>query len=128
MPVFSRKTRICFAVAPSDMVNPTGVKAPLQYVRTRMRKFGTGPRLTALDPLASILLAPPKVHKSLRMARQQQAKLWELRASVSLAPLRRDQGRHAEARELLAPVYRWFTEGFDTPDLKEATTLLDGLG
>ncbi|HMD62613.1 MAG TPA: AAA family ATPase [Stellaceae bacterium] len=58
--------------------------------------------------------------KALSIAEEQQAKLWELRAAVSLARLRRDQGRHAEARDLLAPVYGWFTEGFDTPDLKEA--------
>jgi predicted ATPase len=65
--------------------------------------------------------------KALSIAQQQEAKLWELRAAVSLARLRRDQGRHAEARDLLAPVYRWFTEGFDTPDLKEAKALLDDL-
>jgi predicted ATPase len=65
--------------------------------------------------------------KALRIAREQRAKLWELRAAVSLARLRRDQGRCAEARELLAPVYGWFTEGFDTPDLKEAKALLDEL-
>jgi predicted ATPase len=50
-----------------------------------------------------------------------------LRAAVSLARLRRDQGRRAEARNLLAPVYGWFTEGFGTPDLKEAKALLDEL-
>jgi predicted ATPase len=61
------------------------------------------------------------------VARVQSAKLWELRASTSLARLRRDQGRHAEARDLLAPVYGWFTEGFDTPDLKQAKALLDEL-
>ena len=63
-------------------------------------------------------------HKALSTAGEQEAKLWELRAAASLAQLRRDQGRHAEARELLAPIYGWFTEGFDTPDLKEAKTLL----
>jgi predicted ATPase len=47
---------------------------------------------------------------------------------VSLAQLRRDQGRHADARDLLAPVYGWFSEGFDTPDLKEAKALLDEFG
>jgi class 3 adenylate cyclase/predicted ATPase len=66
--------------------------------------------------------------KALSIAEEQEAKLWELRAAVSLARLRRDQGRHAEARDLLAPVYSWFTEGFATPDLKDAKTLLDELG
>jgi predicted ATPase len=65
--------------------------------------------------------------KALSIAREQEAKLWELRAAASLARLRRDQGRHAEARDLLAPVYGWFTEGFDTPDLKEARALLEAL-
>ena len=58
---------------------------------------------------------------------EQEAKLWELRAAVSLARLWHDQGRRAEARDLLAPVYGWFTEGFDTADLKEAKALLDEL-
>ena len=65
--------------------------------------------------------------KALSIAREQEAKLWELRASMSLARLWRDQGRRAEARDFLAPVYGWFTEGFDTPDLREAKALLDGL-
>jgi predicted ATPase len=65
--------------------------------------------------------------KALSIGREQEAKLWELRAAVSLAQLRRDQDRRAEARDLLAPVYGWFTEGFDTPDLKEAKALLDSL-
>jgi predicted ATPase len=65
--------------------------------------------------------------EALSIAREQEAKLWELRAAVSLARLRRDQGRRAEAHDLLAPVYDWFTEGFDTADLKEAKTLLDEL-
>jgi predicted ATPase len=61
------------------------------------------------------------------VARQQEAKFWELRASVHLARLWRDQGKSKEARDLLAPVYGWFTEGFDTLDLKEAKALLDKL-
>jgi predicted ATPase len=65
--------------------------------------------------------------KALSIAEEQEAKLWELRAAASLARLHRDQGRHAEARGVLAPVYGWFTEGFDTPDLKEAKALLDEL-
>jgi predicted ATPase len=65
--------------------------------------------------------------KALSIAEEQEAKLWELRAAASLARLRRDQGRRAEARELIAPVYGWFTEGFATQDLKEAKALLDEL-
>jgi predicted ATPase len=65
--------------------------------------------------------------KALKIAGEQGAKLWELRAATSLARLRRDQGRHAEARDLLAPIYDWFTEGFGTPDLKEAKALLGEL-
>ncbi len=62
--------------------------------------------------------------KALSIAQEQEAKLWELRTALSLARLRRDQGRRDEARDLLAPVYGWFTEGFDTPDLKEAKALV----
>jgi predicted ATPase len=72
--------------------------------------------------------AAEKLYRNaLSIAVEQEAKLWELRAVVSLARLRRDQGRHAEARDLLAPVYGWFTEGFDTADLKDAKALLDEL-
>ena len=59
------------------------------------------------------------------MALTQKARSLELRAATSLARLRREQGRRAEARELLAPIYGWFTEGFDTADLKEAKAQLD---
>jgi len=65
--------------------------------------------------------------KAMSVAEEQEAKLWKLRAAVSLARLRLDQHRHAEARDLLAPVYDWFTEGFDTPDLREARAVLDEL-
>jgi predicted ATPase len=65
--------------------------------------------------------------RALAVGRQQQAKSWELRAAVSLSRLWRDQGKVSEARELLAPVYGWFTEGFDTRDLKEAKALLEEL-
>jgi predicted ATPase len=64
---------------------------------------------------------------ALSVARQQQAKSWELRAAMSVARLWRDQGKVQQARELLAPVYGWFTEGFDTRDLKEAKALLEEL-
>jgi predicted ATPase len=65
--------------------------------------------------------------RALAIARAQQAKSWELRAAMSMARLWRDQGKRDEARELLAPVYGWFTEGFDTLDLKQAKALLDEL-
>jgi predicted ATPase len=61
----------------------------------------------------------------LTVARQQKAKSWELCAAMSTARLWRDQGKRDEAHELVAPVYGWFTEGFDTLDLKEAKALLD---
>ena len=65
--------------------------------------------------------------RALAVARVQQAKSWELRAAMSMARLWRDQGKRDEARELLAAVYGWFTEGFNTPDLKQAKALLDEL-
>src|SRR5262249_10939123 len=65
--------------------------------------------------------------RALTVARAQQAKSWELRAATSMARMWRDQGKHQPARDLLAPVYGWFTEGFDTPDLKQAKVLLDAL-
>jgi len=66
-------------------------------------------------------------HQALEVAKRQSAKLWEIRAATSLARLWCDQGKRAEARDLLAPVYGWFTEGFDTPVLQEAKTLLEAL-
>ena len=65
--------------------------------------------------------------QALAVARRQQAKSWELRAAMSLSRLWQQQGKRAEAYELLAPIYGWFTEGFDTADLQEARALLDVL-
>jgi predicted ATPase len=65
--------------------------------------------------------------RAVSVARQQQAKSWELRAAMSLARLWRDQGKAQQSRELLAPVYGWFAEGFDTRDLKDAKALLGEL-
>jgi predicted ATPase len=65
--------------------------------------------------------------RALGIAEEQEAKLWELRGATSLARLWRDQGKRSEARDVLAPVYGWFNEGFDTPDLKAAKALLDEL-
>jgi predicted ATPase len=65
--------------------------------------------------------------RALAVARKQQAKSWELRGAMSMARLWREQGKRQQARNLLAPVYGWFTEGFETLDLKDAKTLLDEL-
>jgi predicted ATPase len=65
--------------------------------------------------------------RALSIAYEQQAHGWSLRAATSLARLWVEQGRRAEAHDLLAAVYGWFTEGFDTPDLKDAKALLEGL-
>ena len=65
--------------------------------------------------------------QALAIARRQQARSWELRAATSLGRLWQQQGKRVEARELLAPVYGWFTEGFDTLDLQEAKALLEAL-
>jgi predicted ATPase len=68
------------------------------------------------------------LEQALLVARKQHAKSYELRTATSLARLWGERGRRAEARELLAPVYGWFTEGFDTADLEDAKALLDSLG
>ena len=68
--------------------------------------------------------AEANFERALAVAREQHAKSWELRAAISLARLWRDQGKVQQARELLTPVYDWFTEGFDTRDLREAKALL----
>jgi predicted ATPase len=72
--------------------------------------------------------AEASFRKAINVAHHQSAKTWELRAAMSMARLWRDQGKRDEARNLLAPVYGWFTEGFDTLDLKEAKALLNELG
>jgi predicted ATPase len=83
--------------------------------------------IALMSPKRDVLKAESYFERALAVARQQQAKSWELRAAVSLARLWRDQGKPQQARELLAPVYEWFTEGFDTRDLKEAKALLEEL-
>jgi predicted ATPase len=83
--------------------------------------------IALLSPEPNTAKAQAYFDQALAVARAQQAKSWELRAAMSMARLWRDQGKREEARELLAPVYGWFTEGFDTLDLKEAKALLDQL-
>jgi predicted ATPase len=87
----------------------------------------TAGEITLKSPQPDAAKAEAYFERALAVARQQQAKSWELRASMSLARLWRDQGKMQQARELLAPVYGWFTEGFDTRDLKEAKALLEEL-
>ena len=83
--------------------------------------------ITLKSPQPDALKAESYFQQALVVTRQQQAKSWELRAAMSLARLWRAQGKVQQARELLAPVYGWFTEGFDTRDLKEAKALLEEL-
>jgi predicted ATPase len=89
--------------------------------------YRTAGELSLMSPKPDAAKAETYFQHSLAVARQQQAKSWELRASMSLARLWRDQGKLQQARELLAPIYGWFTEGFDTSDLKEAKVLLEEL-
>jgi tetratricopeptide (TPR) repeat protein len=81
----------------------------------------------ALVSLGRLEEGQSALERALRIARGQQAKAYELRAATSLARLWGEQGRRADARELLTPIYHWFSEGFDTADLKEAKMLLDQL-
>jgi predicted ATPase len=83
--------------------------------------------IALMSPEPDAARAEAYFERALVIARQQHAKSWELRASMSLARLWRDQSKVQQARELLAPVYGWFTEGFDTRDLKEAKALLEEL-
>jgi len=83
--------------------------------------------IALMSPEPDTAKAETYFNRALDIARKQQAKSWELRAAMSMARLWRDQGKREEARDLLAPVYGWFTEGFDTLDLKEAKVLLDEL-
>jgi class 3 adenylate cyclase/predicted ATPase len=83
--------------------------------------------IALLSPEPDVRRAEAYFERALAVARAQQAKSWELRAAMNMARLWRDQGKRNEAGGLLAPVYGWFTEGFDTPDLKEAAALLNAL-
>ena len=80
------------------------------------------------SPKFSKLILADDFDGALAVARQQQAKSWELRAAMSLSRLWQQQSKWDEARALLGPIYGWFTEGFDTADLQEAKALLEELG
>ena len=103
---------------------------------TLMRGAAAAAEETVADRSALLILdqqirdaaaAIERSKRALAVARTQQAKSWELRAAMSMARLWRDQGKPQQARELLGPVYGWFTEGFDTRDLKEAKALVHEL-
>lgn len=87
----------------------------------------TAGEIALMQPEPDAAKAEGYFERALAVSRQQQAKSWELRAAMSMARLWRDQDKIQQARELLAPVYGWFTEGFDTLDLKDAKALLDEL-
>ena len=105
----------------------------IEKVERSKEKWGEAEvhRIAGEIALKSLAPDPEKAEayfeRALTIACQQQAKSWELRAAMSMARLWRDQGKREEARELLAPVYGWFSEGFDTLDLKEAKALLEEL-
>jgi predicted ATPase len=92
-----------------------------EVLRTAGEIAGAGPSSDAVS-------AEAYLDRALAVARQQNAKFWELRAAMSMARLWRDQGKRSEARDLLAPILEWFNEGFDLPDLMEAKALLEELG
>jgi hypothetical protein len=95
--------------------------------RSKQRgKDGGRPRSIA-SPERDAAKTEEYFERALAVVRQKQAKSWELRAAMSMVRLWRDQGKRDEAHDLLAPVYGWFTEGFDTLDLKEAKALLNEL-
>jgi predicted ATPase len=83
--------------------------------------------IALMSPERDIAKAEACFERALAIARAQQEKSWELRAAIGMTRLRRDQGKRDEARDLLAPVYGWFAEGFDTLDLKQAKALFDEL-
>jgi hypothetical protein len=108
--------------------DPPGRGFFLYKFRANCPCFNIADEIALTSPEPDAAKAEAYFERALAVARQQQAKSWELRAAISLARLWRDQGKVSEARELLAPVYEWFTEGFDTRDLKEPNALLGELG
>ena len=105
------------AIAAIDNSNETWCEADLNRIAGEIARKSD----------ADALKAEKYFERAPAVARQQQAKSWELRAATSMARLWRDQGKVQQAHELLAPVYGWFTEGFDTRDLKEAKAPLEEL-
>ena len=113
-------------LGPAKEVAPIGAAIGREFSHALLAAVAGG-EIALASPNRDEAKAQMYFERALSVARQQQAKSWELRASMSLARLWRDQGKVQQARELLAPVYGWFTEGFDTRDLKDAKVLLEEL-
>ena len=129
----SRLAEVCGAAGePEDGLRL--IEEALEHIeRWRQRLFEA--ELLRLRGALSLLLpepdrsaAEPSLRRALVAARERGARMWELRAAADLARLWLGRGERAEARDLLGPIYGWFTEGFDTPDLREAKALIDKLG
>ncbi len=97
-----------------------------RWYEAELRRLNGELLLTGSDPRPAE--AEACLRQALDVARSQEAKLWELRTTVTLARLWQSRGKRQEARDLLAPVHDWFTEGFDTADLRDARALLGELG
>ena len=110
-----------------DALRTIGEAASEIEARWKAEVNRIGGEIALMSPERDARKAEKWVETALTVAREQQARSWELRAAISMARLWRDQGKPQQARELLTPVYGWFTEGFDTLDLKEAKALLDTL-
>ena len=107
------------------IVVPNDFSPPSARTGTSSLPVATNALLSTASWSKAAAKAEAYFEHALAVARKQQAKFWELRAAMSMARFWRDQGKRDEARDLLAPVYGWFTEGFDTRDLKEAKELLE---
>jgi predicted ATPase len=108
------------ALARVDETSERGLEAELYRLKGECLLLQTGKQGKERE-------AEERLHQALDIARRQQAKSLELRAAMSLARLWQCEDKRAEALELLAPIYGWFTEGFDTADLQEAKALLEAL-
>ena len=107
--------------------SPASARRASPHVAAYLKPSLRGALLLRQGPRPTWEEAEACFQQALAIARQQQAQSWELRAAMSLARLGQQQGKRAEARDLLAPIYGWFTEGFDTADLQEAKALLEEL-
>jgi predicted ATPase len=107
----------------SDALRRTEGSGERQFAAELYRIAGT-----ALKAQGKSVEAENSFRRAIEITRMQSARMWELRATTNLARLLNEQGKRDEARAMLADIYNWFTEGFDTADLKDAKTLLDELG